>query len=154
MLAAQPPHRHGILRSSQRRKSLRIMLAFIRRSVIAQNSSCKRGKGVRARPGNFLYSLGGIQCCRKTFLGCIALEIARKPRKNTHNANGMNEKKHKLSSEIESMIHDHIISYGPRISHYRRKHVPRRLYLPHTLTVASMWRDFMIRYVCCIFVPR
>ena len=35
------------------------------------------------------------------------------------------------------------MSYDPRISHYRRSHAPRRLYLPADLTIASMHRNYI-----------
>ena len=40
-------------------------------------------------------------------------------------------------------IHNHIMSYDPRISQYRRSHAPRRLYLPSELTVVSMYKSFI-----------
>ena len=48
-------------------------------------------------------------------------------------------------------IDDHIMSYHPAISHYRRLHAPNRLYLPNNITIRSMYKDFKILnpdYLC------
>jgi len=37
----------------------------------------------------------------------------------------------------------HIESYNPSISHYRRKNAPNIRYLPHELTIKSMFNDFL-----------
>ena len=44
-------------------------------------------------------------------------------------------------SELED-IDAHIMSYDPSISHYRRTHAPKRLYLPDELSIASMFHDY------------
>lgn len=40
-------------------------------------------------------------------------------------------------------IKDHIESYGPSISHYRRQHAPKRRYLASDITVKFMHEDFI-----------
>jgi len=45
----------------------------------------------------------------------------------------------------ESVIVDHINSYNPQLSHYRREHAPRRRYLPPEITLKSMFADFMTK---------
>ena len=35
------------------------------------------------------------------------------------------------------------MSYDPRISHYRRAHAPRRLYLPPELSIAAMHKNYL-----------
>lgn len=44
------------------------------------------------------------------------------------------------------LIDSHIDSYNPGISHYRRAHAPKRLYLPHELTVDEMWKDYVVKH--------
>ena len=39
---------------------------------------------------------------------------------------------------------DHIRSFHPSISHYRRKHAPRRLYLPPELKRKEMYDDYIL----------
>ena len=40
-------------------------------------------------------------------------------------------------------INAHIQSYGPTISHYRRVYVPNRLYLDSSLSIATIYKDFI-----------
>lgn len=51
--------------------------------------------------------------------------------------------KHKRDTSKRDAIREHILSYNPTISHYRRKHAPKRLYLPSDLTEKSMYDDFV-----------
>ena len=39
-------------------------------------------------------------------------------------------------------IKDHINSYHPQLSHYKREHAPHRTYLESYLTTTYMWRDY------------
>lgn len=43
-------------------------------------------------------------------------------------------------------ICEHIMSFNPSVSHYRREHAPNRLYLPSDVTVVSMYQDFCEKY--------
>ena len=49
---------------------------------------------------------------------------------------------HALSDEELTLIDNHIKSFNPAISHYRRAHAPLRLYLPSELSVKKMFRWF------------
>lgn len=42
-------------------------------------------------------------------------------------------------------IEDHIMSYNPTLSHYRRNNAPLTRYLPRTLTLKSMHEDFKLK---------
>lgn len=54
--------------------------------------------------------------------------------------------RHKQPNYVdESVIVDHINSYNPHLSHYRREHTPRRRYLPPEITLKSMFADFMTK---------
>lgn len=44
---------------------------------------------------------------------------------------------------VHEIVDNHIRSYNPAISHYRRDHAPKRLYLPHELTIQDMYTNFM-----------
>lgn len=48
----------------------------------------------------------------------------------------------KLSTNAHDAIKDHINSYHPCISHYRRKHAPNRKYLPPDVTINAMHTDY------------
>lgn len=41
-----------------------------------------------------------------------------------------------------SIIREHIESFKPTISHYRREHAPNRRYLPSDITIVIMYNDF------------
>lgn len=45
----------------------------------------------------------------------------------------------------DKIIIQHISSFNPTISHYRREHAPRRLYLPSDLSFTAMHEDFLTK---------
>ena len=55
---------------------------------------------------------------------------------------GWHDPPHKLSVDDIQSIRNHILSYHPTISHYRRKHAPDRLYLAPELTIADMHDNY------------
>lgn len=40
------------------------------------------------------------------------------------------------------VVLEHIKSFRPLISHYRREHAPNKLYLPSDITITLMYKDF------------
>ena len=50
---------------------------------------------------------------------------------------------HKMSQSMKDKTIQHIESYHPTVSHYRRAHAPLRKYLPSELTVTEMHKDFI-----------
>ncbi|KAK4883794.1 hypothetical protein RN001_000065 [Aquatica leii] len=50
------------------------------------------------------------------------------------------EPHNKIDDEV---IRQHISTFNPTISHYRRKHAPRCLYLPSDLSFTAMHKDFL-----------
>lgn len=44
------------------------------------------------------------------------------------------------------LVDSHIDSYNAGISHYRREHAPKRLYLPHELSVDEMHKDYLSKH--------
>lgn len=56
---------------------------------------------------------------------------------------GRHAPSNKLSDDINKMIKEHIESYHPAVSHYRREHVPLRRYLPPELTINDLHKDFI-----------
>ena len=61
---------------------------------------------------------------------------------NLGDQRGRNEPPNKLSDKHLLIIRDHIMSYNPSISHYRREHAPKRLYLLSYLTITEMFDDY------------
>ena len=55
---------------------------------------------------------------------------------------GCNEPTNKLPESVTQIVKEHIMSYNPCISHYRREHVPFRLYIRQKFTIRSMYQDF------------
>ena len=55
---------------------------------------------------------------------------------------GRHKPLHTLNDSVLDSIRDHIKSYGPSISHYRRAHAPNRLYLYPEFTIKGMLDDF------------
>ena len=49
---------------------------------------------------------------------------------------------HKMSPEVRERIVQHVESYRPCVSHYRREHAPNRRYLPSEISIKSMYDDF------------
>lgn len=49
----------------------------------------------------------------------------------------------KLDSDI---IQDHILTYNPCVSHYRREHASLRTYLPSEINIAVMHNNFSRKY--------
>ena len=54
--------------------------------------------------------------------------------------------KHEPANKIDiCIVDDHINSFNPQLSHYRREHAPNRRYLPSSLTVKLMFEDFQAK---------
>jgi len=49
---------------------------------------------------------------------------------------------HRLTEAQKDDARNHISSFHPQISHYRREHAPNRLYLPPELSVVDMYKDY------------
>ena len=56
---------------------------------------------------------------------------------------GKHDPKHAMTSEQKECAINHIKSFNPHISHYRREHAPNRLYLPSELTIQEMYEDYL-----------
>lgn len=52
----------------------------------------------------------------------------------------------KLPKFNKNVINEHISSFNPSISHYRREHAPNRRYLPNDISVQVMFKDFQEKY--------
>ena len=62
---------------------------------------------------------------------------------NTGDKRGKHSPKHKVSEEDRTFLLNHIRSFKPQISHYRREHAPNRLYLPPELTMKEMYANYV-----------
>lgn len=52
---------------------------------------------------------------------------------------GKHEPSNKLNREV---LNEHVMSYNPCVSHYRRVHAPHRLYLPSDVKIKDMLKDY------------
>ena len=74
------------------------------------------------------------------------MTIAEKSKNNilpAKDKRGSATPENKLSDEQLKDLHAHIMSYDPSISHYRRAHAPKRLYLPSSFTISSMHKNYI-----------
>lgn len=88
--------------------------------------------------------------CKKFYLatiGCgetsgIVATAKRSPNKLVPTPDKRGSKKLEVN-ETHICIDNHIKSFNPCISHYRREHAPNRLYLPHEMTITEMHTDYL-----------
>ena len=52
----------------------------------------------------------------------------------------------KIADQVKSLIQQHIESYHPSVSHYRREHAPLRRYLAPEITITDMHENFITKY--------
>ena len=48
----------------------------------------------------------------------------------------------KKPDDISDKVTNHILSFNPSISHYRRAHAPKRMYISPEFNVSGMYKDF------------
>ena len=59
---------------------------------------------------------------------------------------GKKDPPNKKDADIHAKVKEHIFSYHPSVSHYRRKHAPFRLYLSPEINMVAMYKDFNGKY--------
>ena len=99
-----------------------------------------KSKSIKQRENSFTYTYNVYgedqKVCQQFFLRTLGfksnrvlLTISQKAQGNILPApdqRGKSSPKNKCSDEVVAEIQAHIMSYDPRISHYRRSHAPRR----------------------------
>jgi len=48
--------------------------------------------------------------------------------------------------QFNDLINEHIESFHPTISHYRREHAPNVRYLPSDVNIVMIYQDFIIKH--------
>lgn len=118
-----------------------------KRKTVKENRKLRRNTSVLY----FLTNETGakVNVCKVFFLETLG--YSRKNDKSVRNAlytktnnipvdnRGINSNPKKFD---ETKVVEHINSFNPSISHYRREHAPNRKYLPSDLTVTRMYQDF------------
>lgn len=98
-----------------------------------------------------------VETCKTFFLATLGYaktssviqELLKTPTSDINvglDQRGKSTPSHAINEENALAINNHIKSYHPCISHYRREHAPRRLYLPHELTEKDMHSDYNITH--------
>lgn len=70
----------------------------------------------------------------------------RDPSMITPNRDGRVLRRNSSKKIDRTVILEHINSFHPTVSHYRREHAPNRLYLPSDITVTLMYKAFREKY--------
>lgn len=93
-----------------------------------------------------------VNVCKTFFL--TTLGYHKNNDRRVHNAleNHIDQQKDRRGSFIrknlidKNQIREHINSFGPAISHYRREHAPKKLYLPSDITITLMYNLYLSKY--------
>lgn len=116
---------------------------------------------VRNRSRTLLYTLPDKNAhaqsvCKKLFLKTLGYDekndkfITTMLRNSTPESITPNKDRRGSAAPVNKCNRDiliqHISSFHPCISHYRREHAPNRLYLPNDITIRSMFADYLHKY--------
>ena len=85
----------------------------------------------------FLHTLGYKY---DTIIAKMFREISPNKIRPESDKRGKHKPKHALKEEDFIQIDEHIESFGPTLSHYRRSHAPLRCYLPPELNLIQIYR--------------
>lgn len=129
-----------------------------------KNTQTKRktkDENVQSRRGStilyYFKDANGNDChvCKKFFLGTLGYGISNDRlirdvlNKSSSEMLVFNKKRKGHSSEKKidrSNISNHITSFCPTISHYRREHAPNKKYLPSDINITIMHKDYLEKY--------
>ena len=132
---------------------------FLCQRVSEYEKKSKLGEGTKNRQKSRQYTLksGGlaVPVCQSFFLKTLGYQrshvvdyifsqqhgLVKKDMRGSHTPS------HKLSLDKEKSVIDHINSFHPAISHYRRKHAPLRLYLPPELDITKLYKDYKEKFL-------
>ena len=118
-------------------------------------------QSVRKERGQLCYTLAEesglhIDVCQRMFLDTLGFtsnqkivsvcERFEKGNAEVQEQRGKTQPKNKKGEEVITLVHDHIFSFHPSISHYRRKHAPLRLYLSPEINMTTMYKDFCEKF--------
>ena len=142
-------------------KKLQKEFLFQRVQSFPKKRSRIRGSPKKKRNNSRIYSLNVngkyIAVCSKFFLGTLdykkdnlisTLFNKQTPTKLRLSASDFPDMRgryapiHRMSESTRQSIIDHIESYHPSVSYYRRKNVPLRRYLPSGMTVVQMHSNY------------
>ena len=130
------------------------LAAHMSAKEIIRRRQRQEGQETCKRAANYSYHFGtSTEVCKQMFLSTLGfrsdkvLTLCRSTStifdqrgKSKKSARGTNRRP-LTNSQVEA-VKVHIKSYKPGISHYRRKHAPKRLYLDPSLSVRDMYEDY------------
>ena len=109
----------------------------------------RRKKGaINARKNCRDYHLDKVSVCKKMFMNTLGytadkfITIALKAPVAESTRGKHDHAYHSIKPEDEKIVEEHVLSYEPGISHYRREHAPHRLYVDPSLTISDMYKSY------------
>ena len=142
-------------------KTLQKEYLFQRVQSFPKERSRTRGGPKKKRSNSRIYTFKvqgeDIPVCRKFFVGKLGykrdnvistLSNKQSPAKSWLSPSNFPDTRcrhvpiHKMKESTKQSIIDHIGSYHPSVSHFRRKHAPLRRYLPSGMAAAEMHSDY------------
>ena len=124
-----------------------------RRSDAASNNDDKHERSISLQY-HLPHQTGGedVNVCQKFFVATLGYTSNRFIFEMTTSSGNLETRvvpapdkrgTHRSATKIDrGIIEEHIMSFQPQISHYRREHAPNRLYLPNNLNATLMFQDF------------
>lgn len=125
-----------------------------RSQIVTADGCCRRNKSVCY----YLPDETGTnqQVCKKFILATLGYELKndrvlrnvtlRDERTSIVPKQDNRGRKQKENKFDETLIEQHVESFGPTISHYRREHAPLRKYLPSDITIRAMHKNFLLQH--------
>ena len=118
----------------------------------------KNDESKSRRTYSLVWKFGETQVCKHFFLSSLGFKCDKVVRSalSCRNAvpstgvivgaygdkRGYHEPPNKFSEQYRKQVVDHIESFRPQVSHYKRDHAPNRRYLPSDLTITYMFHEF------------
>ena len=93
----------------------------------------------------FIISTLGLTC-DKTITTAVSVPLGGNVITVMTDRRGKHDPSNKFSDTVVEQIKNHIESYHPSISHYRREHAPFRRYISPEISVRDMHQDYAARY--------
>ena len=129
---------HSLTYSSQR--------TFIVKHVKTKAKQ-RNNKADSRRNATFEYTLKDFIICKTMFIRTLGHKKDKFVMVALKNAvvedkRGKAPKPHRFSENQRAAVTEHIQSFNPDISHYRRAHAPNRLYLDHSLSITDLYKDY------------
>ena len=87
--------------------------------------------------------------CKKMFMNTLGysadkfLTVALRSSVSEDRRGSHNHSYHSIPEQSDLFMQEHINTFEPGISHYRREHVPHRLYVDPSLSISDMYESYI-----------